>query len=323
MRGYTSYLIALLCIVAFPSCRKDLCYTHPHNGSLKIQVDWSLLPATYKKPAGIAVTFLKLPEQTSRLTYNFPADGGSKSIARGNYRIFMINNDYELVHIRNAEDWDTMEAYTLGVTHRPYDAAPKNQPAITNTPVRSGISAADLLMVSGEHNNTEVRILEDGETQVITLMPQSRTIPVMVRIPIEEGIQYISQARGFLSGVSPSVQLISGIKSQSPAGILFSYGSALGGRELRASFSLFGMVDGNVVLNSYKVGLEMLLIDGSVLYYEFEVNNQITDRLRQEGGEILIREAIRVDPVEPPATGEGFKPSIDDWDDEEIIIPIG
>lgn len=313
MRNF--YLLMLVILVG-TSCRKELCYNHPHEGSIILNVDWRDLPADSKKPNGVLAVFFRDEDGHSQ-SVNFPAEGGSRNLTQGNYGIMVTNNDSELVLFRNMTDWKTAEAFTSAKRQPPYKSPPSNVPNASAPQSRYGISEADLLMSSIEGR---VVVTENVNVkQVVTVTPECLVIPITVRISVS-GMKNVSEARGYLTGVSPSIFLGSKSLSQADATVLFNYSSALGGIELRSQFNVFGMVD--VPNDNYKLALELLLIDQkTVLFYEFKVNDQITDELRKDGGTIRISETIVIPDVDPPSPGGGgFKPGIDGWENEDIEI---
>lgn len=214
--------------------------------------------------------------------------------------------------------WETAEAFTPAKRHSPYKSAPSNVTNSSPAKARVGISAPDLLMCS---NDQQVLVGEDDQQKhVVTATPKCYVKKIIVKISVK-GIKNLSEARGFLTGVSPSVFLGDGKISQTDATTLIEYGSAEGGTELRSQFRVFGMVEKSD--GSYTLGLELLLVDQSVLYYEFNVSDQITESLKLEGGIIIIKETIVIPDVEPAGPGGGFNPGIGDWADEDIEVPIG
>lgn len=313
-RNLTLLLIA--CVVGTTGCRKGLCYDHPHDGSITINVDWRNLPTGAKKPAGVKVLFVRSSDSNVQ-SVNFPERGGSRDLTQGDYSIMAMNNDPELVLYRGLNKWETAEAFTPAKRHPAYASAPSNvQGAIAPEP-RYGISPPDLLMSSNEGRVFVGEITT--EKQTITVMPQCLVKPITVRIPVV-GMKNVAEARGYLKGVSASVFLATNTVSQEEGMLLFEYGSAQGGTELMSKFMVFGFVD--KPQSAFTLGLELLLIDQkTVLYYEFPVDNQITSLLRAEGGAIQILEQLNIPDVEPPSPGGGFNPGIGGWEDTDIELP--
>lgn len=310
-----TFSLLLLLIFFGTGCRKDLCYNHPHEGSVILNVDWVNLPSDSKKPNGVLALFIRTEDGQSQ-SVNFPSEGGSRNLTQGSYDIMVTNNDSELVLFRNMTSWSTAEAFTSAKRQPPYKSAPSNVPNAAAPESRYGISESDLLMCS---NEGKVYVTEDvNKKQVITVAPQCLVIPITVRILVS-GVKNVSEARGYLTGVSPSVFLGSLALSQSDATVLFNYGSAAGGTELKSQFNIFGMVD--KANDHYILALELLLIDQkTVLFYTFNVDDQITSQLRSDGGTIRISETIVIPDVDPPSPGGGgFKPGIGGWEEEENI----
>lgn len=310
-------LLLVACTMATTSCRKGLCYDHPHDGSITINIDWRNLPQGVTKPGGAKVLFVRSSDGNVQ-TVNFPANGGSRNLTQGDYSIMAMNNDPDMVLYRGLNKWETAEAFTPARRQPAYSYAPSNVHSAATPEPRYGISAPDLLMSSNEGRVFVSEITTQKQT--VTVTPECLVKPIIVRIAVS-GIKNVAQARGFLKGVSSSVFLANNTISQNEGTLLFDYGVAKGGAELMSQFMVFGFVDKPEA--SYLLGLEILLIDQkTVLYYEFVVNNQITPTLKANGGTILILENINIPDVEPPSGGGGFNPGIGGWDDQDINIPM-
>lgn len=311
-------LLLVACAMATTSCRKGLCYTHPHDGSITINIDWRNLPQGVKKPAGAKVLFVRSSDQNVQ-SVNFPAAGGSRDLTQGDYSIMAMNNDPEMVLYRGLNKWETAEAFTPARRQPAYSYAPSNIQNAAAPEPRYGISAPDLLMSSNEGRVFVSEITT--EKQTVTVTPECLVKPIIVRISAT-GIKNVAEARGFIKGVSSSVLLSNNTITQNEGMLLFEYGSAKGGTELMSQFMVFGFVDKPEA--EYMLGLEMLLIDQkTVLYFEFVVNDQITPELKANGGTIKIAEIINIPDVEPPSGGGGFNPGIGGWGDEtDIEIPF-
>lgn len=307
-------IYVLLFLLSLVGCRKELCYKHPHDGSVTVNVDWKNLPSESKKPGGVRVVFIDQPNQSQSYTFNFPAEGGSRDVSQGDYKVLVFNNDPELVLFRGMTVWETMEAFTPAKRQNAYKAPPSNVPNMASSISRIGISAPDLLMSS---NAESLFVSENSNINyVVNATPRSYVKTITVRIPVS-GVKSVSEARGFLTGVSPSVFLGTDKLSQSDATLLFDYGSALAGTELRSQFMIFGMVD--TPSGHYTLGLELLLVDQTVLYYDFDVSDQISEDLKKNGGVIRLSKTIIIPDVDPPTPGGGFNPGIGGWDDEQDI----
>lgn len=312
---WQALLILTLLLSLAIGCRKELCYKHPHDGSVTVNVDWRNLPSDAKKPNGVRVVFVDQPRQSQSYTFNFPAEGGSRDVGQGNYNVLVVNNDPELVLFRGMTIWETMEGFTPAKRHNAYKSPPANVPSMISSSSRIGISAADMLISS---NAERLHVSEQsGVNYVVNATPRSYVKKITVRIPVS-GVKSVSEARGFLTGVSQSVFLGIDSLNQADATLLFEYGSAMAGTELRSEFMIFGMTDHPV--GYYKLGLEILLVDQSVLYYDFDVSNQITEELKLNGGVIRLSKTILIPDVDPPTPGGGFHPGIGGWGEEEDII---
>lgn len=311
------YIILFFVMLTY-GCRKELCYNHPHEGSITIDVDWRELPSNHNKPKGVKVVYISHPDQEFSQSFNFPSEGGSRNLSQNSYKILLTNNDSELVLFRGLTKWETSEAFTGSRRQVPYKSPPANVPGGTKSDPRYGISEADLLMVS---NEATVEVTNDVEKHFITVVPKIKVITVTLRIAAS-GIKNVAEARGFLTGVSPSIFLGTDALSQNDATLLFDYGSAMAGTEFRSEVLIFGFVD--TPKDYYKLGLELLLIDQkTVYYYEFDVTSKITAALRKNGGDLRLDEIIVIPDVEPPAPGGGgFNPGIGDWDNEDVEIVI-
>lgn len=149
----------------------------------------------------------------------------------------------------------------------------------------------------------------------------------LVTYEFEEGIEYVSQARGALGGMADGVYLRTGTTTDQASIILFDcdiHSDAC--RSLVRSFGVPGFPDsyfGRYAMSSYQpftLNLEVKLKSGKTENFTFDISDQIRNQPR--GGVIKVG-GIRVIDSGGSTSAGGFDVGVSDWEDDVIIdLPV-
>ncbi len=184
------------------------------------------------------------------------------------------------------------------------------------------INPPDVLYGAFIQDIPEVQLHECHNADV-TMRPLVYTY--LVRFGIDKGAEYVSLARGALAGMAESVMLRDGSTSEATATILFDCVVKDWGAEADVrSFGIAGFPDkyygrASAREGRYTLNLEILLRNGRMISFNFDVTDQMADQPR--GGVIEVGGIELGD--EDISNGSGFDVNVSDWGEyEDIDLPI-
>lgn len=336
-QGYL--MIMALAALSLTGCRKDLCYDHDLHGlgsRHEVQANWEAewerdlgknWEGRWRGVLGFSYNSLR-PEAAEGIRArvftngvleneaNLASTGGRLHMSPGVHDILFYNNDTEYITFHDEESTATAVASTRGRTRASYNSRNENE----NT-----VNAPDQLYGSFHPNFTAER------TDSITAMPinmRPLAYTYVIHYKFKHGLEYVSIARGALSGMARGVYLQTGITSEEAATILFDdciVDQQLGIHTTILSFGLPGtepLPDGahDEHGHSCMLNLEVILKNGKKLTFDYDVTAQVC--LQPRGGVIVI-EDIEISDEDGMEGSGGFDVNIDDWGDyEDIILPL-
>lgn len=356
MKRYLIYIILGLTILISPtSCNhKELCYDH-HNHAHKYHInviadyrydweenyggtDWKKSwPTNYlpyeslrpTKPTGLRVVNYK--EGLGSNTHNISADGGIVTLYEGSNDILFYNNDTEYIVFNRSDDGN---GATTRATTRTRTRATYTESEFAN-PGEETMTAPDMLFAN-YFENFEVEKLSVPIDVEVTLQPLVYTYKI--RYEFESGLQYVSLARGALSGMARSVLMNTGVTSNESATILFdcevvgknendikeeAEGGLYGARAIVKSFGVPAFPNANYPTRSqskHALNLELLLTNGSIIDLYFDVSEQIHSQ--PHGGVIVVKDIV-IKPEDGTNGSGAFDVDVNDWGPyEDIVLPL-
>lgn len=304
------YLMLLLTIavVLLGSCRRhayhDLEYSH---GTLRVVFDWE---GYIDIPPGMNLIFYPLDDSNNEcadapITHQVQYDGGKVSLPVGRYNV-LIYNDYTYnIYYRGMDCFHTAEAYL-----EPYSRLPLSR----STPIVQSVAEPDVFYVAHI-----MELTVSGKEQTVKVRPILKTLKLFVHVSIN-GIQYVSQADGSVTGAASNIMLATGQTSNlTPSKRIFSF--SVGDSGLYTETRTF-LCDNPMEVN-YELELAFLLRNNSVSMgkFKYDVSHQIIERLREHNGEIppegihIYIDNVKVDEV----SGDGFDAVVDSWGNEVDI----
>lgn len=150
----------------------------------------------------------------------------------------------------------------------------------------------------------------------------------VIRYEFEEGIEYVTLARGALAGMAESVYLRDGKTSDEPIIILYDCEVKDYGCEAHVrSFGIpgfpdeyYGRSDEDADKRPYTLNLEVLLTNGSTMEFNLDVADQLRNQPR--GGVITIS-GLRITPEDARTEiSGGFDVDLSGWTQEEVDLPL-
>ena len=298
-------LVAVM-MVLFGSCRRHAYHELEYSyGSLRVAFDWE---GYVDIPPGMNLVFYPLDAADgdgAPIMHQLQYDGGRVSLPVGRYNVLVYNDYIYNIHYRGMECFATAEAYL-----DPYSRLPLSR----STPIVQSVAEPDVFYVA-----QIMELTVSGKEQTVTVRPELKTLKLFVHVGID-GIQYVSQADGSVTGAASNVMLSTGQTSDVvPGKRIFSF--SVGGGGLYAETRTFLCASPMNV--SYELELAFLLRNNSVSMgkFKYDVTSQIVDRLREHNGEIppegihIYIDNVKVDEV----SGDGFDAVVDSWGNEVDI----
>lgn len=307
MSGKVYLLLSAVAMTLFVGCRRHAYHDIEYRyGSLRIVFDWD---GYVDIPPGMNLMFYPLEDSynngSTPIKHQLQYDGGKISLPVGKYNVLVYNDYTYNICYRGMECFNTAEAYLEPHTRLPLSRS---------IPVVRSVTEPDIFYAA--------RIMElnvSGEEQVVTVRPVLKTLKLFVHAGID-GIQYVSQADGSVTGAAGNVMLCTGQTSDpTPSKRIFSF--SVGGSGLYAETRTF--LCANPMEEYYELELAFLLRNNSVSMgkFKYDVTRQIVGKLREHNGKIppegihIYIDEVKVDEV----SGDGFDAVVDSWGDEVNI----
>ena len=338
MKRYLT-LFGILFAVVFTACEhKDLCLNHrdhAHKYHIKVvadyRYDWEeclggtdwktswpenylpyddLRPGT---PSGIRV--VNFNESGDYNLHNISSTGGVINLYEGKNNLLFYNNDTEYIVFSSFDNMATTRA-TTRVRTRTYSEG--NEPTDEDEPT---LTPPDMLYANYYDGYVAEKVVDPTEVHV-TLQPLVFTYKV--RYEFKAGLQYVSMARGSLSGMAASVLLVSGETSEDAATLLYDCEMTdFGARALVNSFGVPAFPHPNYPTREGGKNilvLEVLLRNNTRHTFELDVTDQVK---KQPHGGVIVFKDIEITEEEGKQGSGGFEVSVDGWEDYvEIDLPL-
>lgn len=327
--------ICVLAVILLSSCEhKELCYHHPHTKTLRVEFDWRDAPNA--NPEGMCVFFYPQDGDGAPVRrFDFAGmTGGEIEIQEGNYRIVAYNNDTESVLFDGMDGFDTHTGYTRdgSIFETIYGSAANYAPRATGTEdervvispdMMWGCSAIDVEITAQGVSYVCVSQGGNGSTatttseQVITLYPHELTCTYTYEVRNVKNLKYATQMCGSLSGMAPLLYFGSEELGTECVTIPFEATPNLETSQITGEFLTFGHHEQNT--QPHLMTFYVWFMDGSKYYYTFDVTDQVHSALDKRHVHIIIDGLDFPLPIE---NGNGFKPSVDEWQvvEEEIVM---
>lgn len=334
-KSFMLYIATGILVTVFFSCEhKELCYHHPHTTTIKVEFDW--LDAPDATPAGMCVFFYPMEgEEASMRRFDFQSKtGGSIDIQVGKYRIICYNNDTEAVLLSGTESFYTHEAFTRegslfeSVYGSSAGAAASlqedsvNERVVISPDMLWGCTALDVEITETGISYTSIpdNVSTVTTDRVITLYPHELICTYTYEIRHVNGLKYVSQMCGSLSGMAPSLLFSDESLGQERITIPFE-AEADGDSTIVGQFLTFGNHEENT--GPHRMKLYVWMNDGSKYYYgsnseRFNVTEQILSASDKRHVHIVIDSLDLPQPI----VDDNIDASVDDWHeiDEDIHL---
>lgn len=246
---------------------------------------------------------------------------GNVMLAHGNYRMLAYNFDTPSTFIRGEEQWDGITAYTQEIPDSKYRSL--NSRALADERI---YYEPDQLFVVSEPN-LKIDAHSDITTISVEAKPIVETYYIQIRV---ENVEYAESAIAVLSGLSATNAIGENTRNGEESSALYielhkSTDENIEGENkdvLCGVFNTFGRVE-DAPSNLY-ITMQAMTREGEYAEKTIDMTSVFLTEDARERHWLLIEDVWELPvPINPPGGGGGgFNPEVDDWIDEEVVVPI-
>ena len=309
-----SFILTALFVLVLASCERKVLLEPDHHHGEEIMIDVNLYveieaemgddPQMYSdllKTAG-SLTIVSYPrDREGYSVHRLDSLGGSIWLLAGVYDLMIYTSDFhELdgVYYRGIDLPESFEAYT-------------NQVKVSKTKnVKSyNMEDPDPLFA---HYYEGLVVEETADTLTVDVQPLSYKYWFEVDV---DGLDYITSATMEIDGMYTSVYLADGSHREDEYGTQrIETTIHKDENKIRGEFFSFGPHQDSEVKNS----MILTFVNGRTIRIELDDISPDIKKLTR-GGEIEIDQKIVINVGD---SGAGFQPIVEEWDEEEVVIPI-
>lgn len=301
-----------------------------HDIELSSETD---LPEEYeakingKMPQYVNVLFYDPKTHNLLTSHILDAEGGVISIPTGNYDIVIYNFGTESTQIANSDHRHHAEAHTSDITKTMEEKFKAIQASVS--PGTRGTSKGyedDPIIYEPDHlyvanlAGVEIPSFQDQTEDVVIQMNSSTIIDTYSLEVINiTGAENIEKVEAFITGQIKSNYFGKQVRSETPATIYTDMRVDVPGDRLYSIFNTFGKLPGE----ENKIYLDITVTDsgGGQYRYIYDVTDQFDDD--ENINHKLIIDGNEIDIPTATSGGAGFAPSVDEWENETIDVPLG
>lgn len=336
-------IVALICaLVLVTGCYRRPLLEPDHRAVLKVRVKYNNIPNV---TTGIYNDKIPVPQfHTDVLRVLFYNGAGSRilsegfitertvdaegndivtgdvMLAPGNYRVLAYNFDTPSTLIRSEQKWEGITAFTDEIPESKYRSlqgrALENEHIYYEPDHLFVARDADLYVEA--HSN--VKVIELDANTIID------TYYVQIRV---KNLEYAASATAVLTGLSATNTIGDNTRHQEESSALYiemhkSTDERIEDENkdvLCGVFNTFGRIEG--VPSDLHITFQALTREGEYAEKTINMTPIFLSEDARERRWLLIDEVWELPvPINPPGSGGGFSPEVDDWDNEEVVIPI-
>ena len=336
-------IVALICaLVLVTGCYRRPLLEPDHRAVLKVRVKYNNIPNV---TTGIYNDKIPVPEfHTDVLRVLFYNGAGSRilsegfitertvdaegndivtgdvMLAPGNYRVLAYNFDTPSTLIRSEQKWEGITAFTDEIPESKYRSlqgrALENEHIYYEPDHLFVARDADLYVEA----HSDVKVIELDANTIID------TYYVQIRV---KNLEYAASATAVLTGLSATNTIGDNTRHQEESSALYiemhkSTDERIEDENkdvLCGVFNTFGRIEG--VPSDLHITFQALTREGEYAEKTINMTPIFLSEDARERRWLLIEDVWELPvPINPPGGGGGFSPEVDDWDNEEVVIPI-
>lgn len=272
--------------------------------------------------------------ETAQLVYTdyVGPHGGYIHPAPGTYDMIVYSIGSESTIVHNEHDYNEIEAYTNEVsafikgqlseflTKRSKAARERFSKAPATYEDEPVVNQPDHIFI-GWYHNLEIPVIyvDDPDVEVYVEVDAHTIVETwMVEVRNVEGAQWVGGVTSLMSGQKGSVHMGPNVHTEKVVSVLFDMKleeKEDGSKCLKGKLNTFGVHPDNIA--GATLDLNLKDTGGEDHIFHYDVTDQFYDN---EEHYILIDEKIVIE--EPKATGGGFIPEVDEWDEIRTDINL-
>lgn len=302
--------ILTLLFALLPSCRhKGFCDEECNKSRVRVVFDWQYAPQA--NPESMRFNLYAIDGKMLLQRDWAGQHGGMLALKADTYKAIGFNNDSETIAFLNEESYDNLLA-----------RASRGRIKVGQSIVV--LKSSDSVRIQqnldrhlyAAHLDTVVIKRTQGE-QVITLYPKQVTSRYRVFFRNVKNLEY-AHPDGFgasLSGMSEG--FLAGRYVLSSKTVIVPFSPVPDGETtLAADFITFGHPQGSS--EPHELCLYVMMSDGKKYVYKYDV----TDTVTNASDPLDVTIIIDGPDLQKPAGNTGFGPGLDDWQEEQIAVPM-
>lgn len=342
MRILIGFITATLLLVSTFGCQRIPLYEKNTsvqiNLKLKLKLDLNLdlSVETDLDPEYAAKLSGKMPEYVEALFYDvethqlvkseiLPAEGGLVEVPTGDYNLVAYSFGTESTQVGNLHHRLVAEAYTTDITKQ---MASKLFGTIGNGDTKVDLKGYedDPIIYEPDHlyvaNEANVNIPAfTGKDETVTIHADASTILDVYSLEVLglKGTENIEKVDAFITGQIRSNYFGMPQRNDDPATLYVTMKPDVANSRLYTVFGTFGKLPG--ATNNVYLDITVTDSGGGQYRYIYDVTDQFDDP--SNANHKLVIDGSEIDIPEAKYGGGGFAPSVDNWKDEIIDIPLG
>ena len=313
--------ITILMLFAVTACQhKDLCYDHPHQSALEVRIDWTKAPDADVETMEL---FLFPAEGGRAIHHTFQnRDGGSLIVPQGTYRAICtstgkganrfssLDTSFEEFAVNTRAIGDAEAYFALK------SELSDNVPKADQVEAESTIMEPDMLYGSRHGGRIEVR---DRQTGKITFYPEQKTPRYTIIVKNISNLQNTKDCMVSISSLSNGF-LLGADSPESGKAIQAIQMSRTDDSTVQGDMTFFGHC--NETFAQHYMSLYFILLDGTGVYYNFDVTEKFNDPAIKGRMKVTIVLDLGIEIPKPITNGSGFQPTLDGWRNETIEVTM-
>lgn len=343
MRRFRFIVVLLCAMMAVVGCHRRPLLEPDHRAVLKVKVRYdgikNVTTGIYNDKIAVpefhtdVLRVLFYNEAGSRiLSEGFiterevDADGndivtGNVMLAPGHYRVLAYNFDTPGTFIRNEHRWESITAFTDEIPESKYRSLRGR--AIDNEYI---YYEPDHLFVA---RDADLYVEAHSDTKVIEMEANTIIDTYYVQIRVKN-LEYAASATAVLSGLSSTNAIGANTRHDDESTALYIEMQKSTDERIEDDnkdvlcgvFNTFGRIEG--VPSDLHITFQALTREGEYAEKTIDMTPVFLSEDARERHWLLIDEVWELPvPINPPGSGGGgFSPEVDDWEDEEVIVPI-
>ena len=308
--------LAVMLLSLLTACEhKDLCYDHSHTTQLEVVFDWTEAPDA--DPATMSL-YLYPEDGSDPMRYEFTdRTGGTITVPMGVYDALCVNSDKETHRIQNKERMETFEV-TTGTTRSLRGALTTRS---ETAPLARGAEEERSVMepeaLWSDHSE-RLDIHPETGIQKIVLTPKSRVNTCTVEVRNVENLRHVSALSASLMGMAGG--WLAGVDelTDEKVTIPFEVNANNEKTQLTGSLTFFGHCP--KVDSTHKLMIYALMSDGNTYYFEADVTDQLHDPAQDPTHIVIVIDKLPL--PKPVSGGGGLQPTVKDWEEVHISLPM-